>query len=91
MGPLGSLVVFTGRTGVNLSGESATSSGCEMGRGEGEVRCRVRMSDARINVKVEPQPRRRAYGAHLVLILNIKYTSGTLHINKHLRDPELHV
>lgn len=92
MGQLGSLVVFTGQTGVNLSGsrQQAPAVRWEEEK-EKYVYCRVRMSDARINVNVEPQPRRRAYGGHLVLILNIKYTSGTLYINKHLRDPRLHV
>lgn len=80
VGPLCSLVVFTGRTGVNFSRESATGSGCE--KKEKYVYCRVRMSDRRINVNVEPQTWQRAYGGHLVLILNIKYTSGTLRIKK---------
>lgn len=56
MGPLCSLVVFTGHTGVNSSGsrQQAPAVRWEEEK-EKYVYRRVRMSDGRINVNVEPQ------------------------------------
>lgn len=56
VGPLGNLVVFTGWTGVNLSGsrQQAPAVRWEEEK-EKYVYCRVKMSDGRINVNVEPQ------------------------------------